>query len=55
MSDRVVIVDRQDQPRYVTEGNEVQPHPQHEHVWAWFRARCTICHKTKKQIVEESE
>jgi hypothetical protein len=55
MTDRITIVDRQDHPRYLTEGDQVRPHPDHVHVWAWFRSRCRICNKTRKQVIEESE
>ena len=54
-SDRVTICDQNGKPRYIVQGKDVQPHPNHEHVFGWLGRRCTICHKTKREINQESK
>lgn len=54
MTDKVVIYNKGGIPRYIVEGDSVQPHPDHDHAFGWFSRKCKICRKTRKQLSKET-
>lgn len=51
-TDEITLVDRFNVPKYISRGESIIPHPDHTHVFGWFRRRCRICGQTRAQLTQ---
>ena len=49
-ADDITLIDRFSVPKYVSRGEETLPHPDHTHVFGWFRRKCKVCGLTRAQL-----